>query len=247
VTVVVNPVLEGEKEAFKNVTANTPGNYTLTTSMDTVSKSQIYVYSIALTNTSVATATGVIIKDSLKDIPNLTYMDTATGCTWSAANVELTCNATIQPGETKVFSFRVKAAEGIANGDVISNTAKVTYTGGEPFDLTKDLTVSTVVGCNNTCTTNDECSTGLTCDSATSKCRLVACVAEDDCTCGVIVAQSPFTPTATGTVAPTKVVTTVVAEPTPETLTDAGILDFPGIAAFAGGLLLAIVGILLAL
>jgi len=246
VTEVVNPVLEGEKMAYKNVTANTPGSYALTTSMETVSKSQIYVYSIALTNISEATATGVVIKDSLKDIPNITFMDAVAGCTWSAANVELTCNATIQPDETKTFSFRVKASDGVVNGDIISNTAKVTYTGGDAFDLTKDLTVSTVVGCNHSCTTTEECSSGLTCDSATSKCRLVACVGEDDCVCGVVVTQSLSVPTATGTIAPTKVAA-VTAEPTPETLTDAGILDFPGIAAFGGGLLLAVVGILLAL
>lgn len=246
--VTEKPVLTGEKTAYKNVTANTPGKYTLTTLMETVSKSQIYVYSIALTNTSEATATGVVIKDSLKTIPNLTYMDTVTGCSWSAANVELTCNTTIQPDETKTFSFRVKASEAVANGDVISNTAKVTYTDGDAFDLTKDLTVSTLVGCNHSCTTNDECSSGLTCDSATSKCRLVACVAEEDCTCGVTVTQAAAIPTATRTIAPTRAATaTVAAEPTPETLTDAGILDFPGIAAFGGGLLLAVVGILLAL
>ena len=239
------PVLEGVKKAFKNDTANTAGKYTLTAEMSTVSKSQIYVYSVNITNTSEATATGVTIKDSLKDVPSLSFMDTVSGCTWSAANVELTCNTTIKPKETKTFSFRVKAIDGIVNGDVISNTAKVTYTGGEPFDLTKDLTVSTVVGCNHSCTTDEECATGLTCDTTTNKCRLAACLTEVDCTCGVV---SQSLPTATKTIAPTREATaTVTAQPTPETLTDAGILDFPGIAAFGGGLLLAIVGILLAL
>ena len=47
------------------------------------------------------------------------------------------------------------------------------------------------------------------------------------------------------TAAPTVAPTAVAAEPT--VLPETGILDFPGVAAFGGGLLLAIIGILLAL
>ena len=212
-----------------------------------MSKSQIYVYSISLTNTGTANATSVVIKDSLKDMP-VTFMDASAGCTWSATDTELTCNTTISPAETKKFNFRVKASEGVANGTVITNTGKVTFPGGT-LNLVKDLTVSTVVGCNNTCTTNAECATGLTCDTTTSKCRTAACLAEDDCTCvtttqTVVVTSAPTVsePTPTQTV-----VTVVTTTPTPTILPEAGIFDLPGIAAFGGGLLLAIVGILLAL
>ena len=48
---------------------------------------------------------------------------------------------------------------------------------------------------------------------------------------------------AAATTAPTK----AVAAATPTTLPETGILDLPGVAAFGGGLLLSIVGILLAL
>lgn len=236
-------VITGSKSAYKNVTANTPGVYSLTTLMDTVSKSQIYVYSIDLKNTSSSVATGVTIKDSLKDIATLTYMDTVPGCSYSTTEKEITCTTSIQPSETKTFSFRVKAADSIINGAVISNTAIVTYPGGN-LNLTKDLTVSTLVSCNHTCTVDAECSNGLTCNTTTNKCRLATCPTEEDCVCGVIATVTQAAPTTVKTVTPTKVAT---AAATPSTLPDAGILDVPGIFAFGGGLLLAIIGILLAL
>lgn len=235
--------LEGSKNAYLNVTSNTPGVYALTTPIDTVSKNQVYVYSIDIKNISDTVASVVVIKDSLKNM-DVVFKDTVSGCTWNATTVELTCNTSLQPGETKTFSFRVTANSGIANGDVITNKAIVTYTGGT-LELIKDLTVSTVVSCNNTCTTNAECSNGLTCDEATSKCRLATCLAEEDCVCAVAAATKAPVVTSKPTV--TRTVTEAVVKVTPETLTDAGILDLPGIAAFGGGLLLAVVGILLAL
>jgi hypothetical protein len=251
--------LEGSKKAYKNETANVAGTYTLTTEMDTVAKSQIYVYTIELTNNSDANATGVTIKDSLKNIASITFMDAVSGCAWSATDKELTCNTTVAVDETKKFSFRVKAGDGIANGDVITNKAIVTYDGGTQLDLIKDLTISTVVGCNNTCTTDAECSTGLTCDTTSKKCRKAACLTEDDCTCAIVTTPTATnTPTATLTATKTPTATTtlaatatpteqVVAAATPTILPETGIFDLPGIAAFGGGLLLAVVGILLAL
>jgi hypothetical protein len=50
--------------------------------------------------------------------------------------------------------------------------------------------------------------------------------------------------TATLTASPTRVAT---AAATPTILPETGIFDLPGIAAFGGGLLLAVIGILLAL
>lgn len=246
-------VLEGTKKAFKNVTSNTPGHYTLTTEMDAVSKSQIYVYSMDLKNTGDGVASSVVIKDPLADMP-VTFMDAVAGCTYNATDFILTCNTSINPGETKTFSFRVKADDAIANGTVITNTANVTYSDGS-LDLTKDLSVSTVVGCNHTCTTDEECTTGLVCDGTSGKCRKAACVVEEDCSCtvtGTITGTVTRTPTNTVTTTVTRVITsnpTLIAteEATPTELPASGILDLPGAAAFGGGLVLAVVGILLAL
>jgi len=238
-------VLQGIKTAYKNETANTVGRYTLTTEIETVAKSQIYVYSIVLTNDSDANATSVTIKDSLANVPEVTFMDAVSGCNFNATNKELTCNTTVNKDETKTFSFRVKAGDGIVNGEVITNTAIVTYDGGDQLELVKDLPISTVVDCNHTCTTDEECSGGLVCSS--NKCRNTACVNEDDCTCNIIITTTKaptVTKTTTVTATPTE---KVVAEATPTILPETGIFDLPGIAAFGGGLILAVVGILLAL
>lgn len=239
--------LKGSKTAYKNEVANIPGKYTLTTEIETVAKSQIYVYSIVLTNDSDVNATGVTIKDSLANVPSVTFMDTVSGCSFNATSKELTCNTTVNKDETKTFSFRVKAVDGIINGEIISNTAMVTYDGGDRLELVKDLPISTVVGCNHTCTTDEECSTGLTCDTTTSKCRKSACLSEDDCTCNIVI-TSTIAPTVTKTTTVTATPTEkVVVEATPTVLPETGIFDLPGIAAFGGGLVLAVVGILLAL
>ncbi len=235
-------VLTGTKTAYKDVSTNTPGNYALATEMATVSKGQTYVYTMTLTNSSTTQATGVSVKDSLASLAMLTFVDTVNGCTWDNSALMLTCNTSIDPNQSKTFSLRVRASAGIANGDIISNTANVTYN-GNPLALTKDLTVSTVVGCNNTCTTSDECSTGLVCDTTTSTCRKQACTSEDDCTCAVAIIPTATRAIATATAVVTAAPTTV----TPTVLPETGVLDIPGVAAFGGGLFMAVVGILLAL
>ena len=104
-----------------------------------------------------------------------------------------------------------------------------------------DLAISTVVGCNNTCTADSECVAGLSCDPSTDKCRRPTCSEASNCNCPVAPTEEPTAPPARATyVAQQRTVQ-------PTVLPETGILDFPGIAAFGGGLLLAIVGILLAL
>lgn len=236
----MSSTLTGSKTAYKDVTGNTAGSYTLTTEMTTVSKSQTFVYSISIKNSSDVTASGVVIKDTLKDKP-ISFVDAVAGCTWNATDVELTCvSSTIKPGETKTFNYRVKTSDGIANGETVTNSAKATYN-GETISFSKSMAVSSVVSCNHTCTTDTECSGGLKCDTTTKKCRNTVCLAEDDCTCAIAVTRAP---TAIKTIAPTKIAT---VSATPSELPNSGILDLPGVAAFGGGLLLAVVGILLAL
>jgi hypothetical protein len=99
----------------------------------------------------------------------------------------------------------------------------------------------TIVDCNYKCNSDDNCSSGLICDSDSGRCRKPACSDEKDCSC----------PKARKTDAPTREITTrrtttrTAAQPT--VLKEAGILDFPGAAVFGSGLLLTIIGILLAL
>lgn len=97
----------------------------------------------------------------------------------------------------------------------------------------------TIVDCNKRCNSDDNCSTGLFCDSESGRCRKATCSDEKDCSC-----PKPRT-----TDAPTREITRTttrsVAQPT--VLKEAGILDFPGAAVFGSGLLLTVIGILLAL
>ena len=240
--------LKTQKQAYKNEVSNTPGKYSLTTQIDTVSKSQIYVYAIILNNISDVLASDVVVTDSLKNLP-ITFMDADPECSYSATDVKVTCKTTINPGITKSVSFRVKASNDIVNGEVISNTISVSNQGVVLADLVNDLAVSSVVGCNHTCTASEECIAGLTCDTTTNKCRKAACLTNDNCICPTatptrITTQQPTVTRDITTIAPTKDVTVAA---TPTILPETGILDLPGVAAFGGGLILAVVGILLAL
>ncbi len=233
------------KKSYKNESSDTPASYT---EINSVAKNQTFIYAILIENKDTVSATGVNITDTLngehQDI--LTFVSAQTGCTYAATDKKITCaNVTIPAGQTKQFNIRVKVGEGAVNGDIIKNTV-VAAVSGTDITATNEVTVSTIVACNHTCTTDTECGTGLTCDTTTSKCRNATCASEDTCSCPVTRVIVTATP------APTRVVTAApgvdiveVAQPT--VLPETGILDFPGVAAFGGGLLLAVVGILLAL
>ncbi len=242
------------------------GSYAYTTEIDTVAKNQTFLYAISIENKGLVDATGVSITDTLngEHQDELTFMDASSGCTYSSSDKMVTCSGlTVKAGETVTYAFKVKVSGDAVNGEMIKNTSLVSVAGTTiSTSATRDLTISTVVGCNHTCTDDSECSSGLICDTSTNKCRKGACVAEDTCSCPVVravTARPTARPTLAATAAPTQAVTeigiteaplptqrpVVVAEPT--ILPETGILDFPGVAAFGGGLMLAIVGILLAL
>ena len=248
------------KIAYRNEDLSTSRSYEYETAIDTVSKDQTFIYAIYLLNNGEVSVGNIVLTDTLDGDhqDDLTYLDANSGCTFSQSNKKVTCSGiSIPAGERVVYAFRVKVNSGAVNGDIIKNTA-IAVIGDTSISDDYSVTVSTVVGCNNTCTTDTECSTGLVCDTASSKCRKEACSEDDTCVCpsAVAITEAPTAePTAVRTVAPVRVATEAPAgaagvaagavEPT--ILPETGILDFPGVAAFGGGLLLAIVGILLAL
>jgi uncharacterized repeat protein (TIGR01451 family) len=249
---VALPKLTAVKNAYKDNSNNTVGVYQLTDSINTVSKNQTFVYSIEMQNVGTGTASGVTITDPLTGLAQdqLTFVDKDPRCDWAAADKLLTCHIDIQPGAIGRIAFRTKVSDGIANGTIIKNVGKV-VSKGQDLTVNKDLTVSTVVGCNNTCTSQAECQTGYVCDTTSTKCRLAACLSTESCVCPAAVTEAPTKaptaaptakPTKETTIAPTKVVTAAPAE-----LPSSGILDIPGVAAFGGGLVLAVIGLLLAL
>jgi len=249
--------LEVTKKAYKYV----GGTYAYTTEIDTVAKNQTFIYAISIENFGEIDATNVNITDTLngEKQDQLTFVDAKSGCTYSASERKVKCDGlTVKAGEKGVYAFKVKVAGGAVNGDIIKNVAIVNAVGTD-ITAANELTISTVVGCDHTCTGDSECNTGLVCDTGSSKCRLATNLESD--TCSAPMAARPTStprPTTIRTPAPTRVVGEVeITEaplPTerpvaaaPTALPEAGILDFPGVAAFGGGLLLAIIGILLAL
>ena len=235
------------------------GTYAYTTEIESVSKNQSFLYAAVIKNEGAIDATGVNITDTLngENQDQLTFVDAKSGCTYSPTDRKVSCsNLTLKAGEEVTYAFKVKVGADAVNGDIIKNTVFVEVN-GENLSATKDLTISTIVGCNHTCTGDTECSDGLVCDGTTGKCRKGTCAEEDNCLCPQVTAEPTARPTARTTAEPTArptegeaeapvvVPTAVAGQPT--VLPEAGILDFPGVAAFGGGLMLAIIGILLAL
>lgn len=238
----LEPDLKIEKRAYEDESTNKAGDYDMNYEVDKVSKNQVIVYAFEITNDGDVNATDIKIKDILKGDNRelLTYMDGDNECSYASSSRTVTCDGMdLKPGESGVYAFRVKVSDSAINGDTIKNVGEVSYKdmpSGNEIDSSNELTISTVVGCNHVCTSDDECSGGLTCDSGSNKCRKPACADASSCNCPVERAA---------TAEPTRRVAT--ARPEPTELVEAGILDFPGVAAFGGGLLLAVVGILLAL
>lgn len=120
-----------------------------------------------------------------------------------------------------------------------------------------DCVPSGVITCDPDCPTacGKAASTITTCTDSCGTKVSKECPATEDCTTEVevtrevtrtvtVVVTRTVTPSATLTIAPTR---TASIAATPTVLPEAGIFDLPGVIAFGGGLLLAVVGILLAL
>ena len=246
---VKNPNITAVKKAYRDNTNNTANNYQLTEEINSVAKNQTFVYSIDVQNTGNAVATGVVITDPLtgQNQDKLTFIDKVDACTWSAADKLVSCNLTIQPRSSARIAFRTKVSDTVANGDVIKNIGHVVL-GSQDITVTKDLNVSTLVGCSNTCSSDSECSNGYVCDTGSSMCRNKNCVIETSCVCPAVVTEAPTTAAPRViTARPTRVVTERVATAAPEALPETGALSLPGVGVFGGGLLLTVIGILFAL
>ncbi len=238
------PDLFVEKRAFEDEEDNKAGEYNLDDEIDTVSKEQVFVYAFDVYNAGDGEAKNIEISDTLKGNNQelLTYVDGDSRCKYTSSTRKVVCSGmNLESEEDDVYAFRVKVSDSAINGETIRNVGIVTYEDmpddGET-EASLELDISTVVSCNHNCTSDAECSSGLTCDPDVNKCRKAACLESSNCVCPL--------PSREPTEAPTKKAT-VTAKPQPTALPEAGILDLPGVAAFGGGLLLAIIGILLAL
>lgn len=194
--------------------------------------------------TSVVATTTITTTTTIR--PTVTTTPTATPTATITVTVTATPSATITVKPTvAVCNESCTKDDDCANGlfcDSESNKCRKSECSSEKDCSCPEVTPEpTIVGCNYKCKTDDNCSGGLICDSDSGRCRKAVCSDEKDCSC----------PKPHKTDAPTREATTrrtttrIVAQPT--VLKEAGILDLPGVAVFGSGLILTVIGILLAL
>ncbi len=264
--------LSVQTKVYQDDARNKEGVYFTDKEITKASKGQILVYTIEVKNSGQGGAKNVRVTDTLtgQNQTLLTFVDSESKCKFDFPAKRLTCDIENIPYRgSENLKFRVRIAETALNGKVIRNTAKAVYSSRTKEDSV-DLLVSSIVTCNEFCTSDSECSAGLACDVFSSKCRKAACSKDTSCSC--------ISPTATVTTRPTSTLTTTIttkatATPTEaqfpelseatvttkqltttpveiteeESLPEAGIFDLPQKAIFGGGIILAIIGLFLAL
>jgi len=218
----------------------------------TVGPNKEMIYKVKVTNTGNGDLTNVKVDDVLngENQSGMTYVSSSTNCTNDSATRKVSCTiASLLKNETKEIAFKVRVQANAANGQVIKNLAVAT-SGEVSAECRSDITVNGIVSCNDTCTSDNQCSGSLKCRSG--KCRNDSCAGESDCSCITTTVTTTVTTTGTPTATTTRRVTTTPtrsasASATPITLPDSGVFNLPGAAAFGTGLLLTVLGILFAL
>lgn len=258
------PDLSIVTNAFLDDTRNKPGVYFTDKKTTKVSRDQFYVYTMEVKNQGTGSAKDFVISDTLtgQNQSLIAFIDGEERCNFDSPKKKLSCEVdTLKPNETIKLRFRVKVAQLALNGKVIRNTAKVNYN-NKTKEGSVEVLVSSIVSCNENCTSDSECVAGLACDVFSDKCRKPACSQSTSCSC-TPTATVTKKPTATATIKPTSSQvdfpdsslatpssSIALAEETLEdadTLPETGIFDFPQTAVFGGGILLAILGLFLAL
>lgn len=207
--------------AYRNESINTSGQYHLAKEIKTATRNQILVYAMEITNSGEGTAFNVNITDALTG-PNqnqLIFMDAEQGCTYSSGNRTISCNnITLGAGAVRKFSFRVRVGSKAINGRIIRNTAKVSYGGGTRESST-ELLISSKVGCNEYCTVDAECISGLKCDSQADRCRKPICLTASSCICPTPVSITTLAIKTSPTATPASMITATPI-PTPTLMTE---------------------------
>lgn len=264
-TKVCNPDLSISKKVYGDDTRNTDGTYYIGETISKIARGETLVYGLEIKNNGEGKAKNVIVTDVLtgQNQNLLTFLDSESKCTFDYPSKKLTCTIDNMDSEgVENIKFRAKVAQTAMNGKVIRNTVKVTYA-NKVKQASVDVLVSSVVNCNEYCSSDSECLTGLACDVFTNKCRRPSCSQSSTCICPTPTATATIRPTATPTeeivdfpessqTTPNIVTTTPVmvaeeAAPTAAYLPETGILDMQQTTIFGGGIILAILGLFLAL
>lgn len=255
---------------------NTEGTYYTDKEITKVSRGQLMVYTIDIKNSGEGGAKKVVVTDVLtgQNQNLLSFVDSESKCKYNSATKKITCEIDSIPYKgAEKLKFRVRVGQTSLNGKIIRNTARVSYGSRSKEDTTETL-VSSIVTCNEICTNDSECVAGLACDVLSGKCRKPTCISSTTCGCttanaNVTATKTPTTtpratvtvlpdadeedlPTVTATKTPTKTVTIIDEIDAGEqdggnSLPASGIFDLPQGTIIGGGILLAIIGLFLAL
>lgn len=242
-----------ELQAYEDDATNRAGSYKLKNLIDKVSKDQTFVYSFEMINNGDKKAETIAVKGTIggENQSLISFVDSDSRCAFDAAMKTITCSGmNLESGETGNYTLRVKVSGSAVNGESLVSFGAITYGGSTTTQETElAMVVSTIVGCNHTCNSDSECIAGLSCDLGVNKCRKPACAESESCNCAVASNESgtDIVYVGGGSGGTTAGGQNGTRRPLPTTLPETGILDFPGVAAFGGGLLLAIIGILFAL
>lgn len=264
------PDLEVTTKTYNDDSRNTEGNYYTDKEITKISRGEIMIYTMEVKNVGEGGAKNVVISDTLvgQNQNLLSFVDSENKCKFDFATKRLTCNIDLIPyrGAEKI-KFRVKVSETALNGKIIRNTMRVVY-GNKTKEDTVETLVSSVVECNEVCSNDSECSSGLACDVISGKCRRPSCTSSTTCTCtstpkitaeitssptvGLLPETEEETPSLTTTKKPTATLTDryvadVEAGEENSSLPSTGILDLPQGGLLGGGVVLILIGILLAL
>ncbi len=255
---------------------NKEGVYFTDKEITKVSRGQIIVYAIEVKNRGEGAAKKVVISDALvgQNQELLTFVDSESKCKFNFTTKKLTCEIDKIPhNSAENIKFRVRVSQTALNGKVIRNSAKASYSGGSK-EASINTVVSSIVTCNETCTNDTECSAGLACDVISNKCRKPTCISSSTCSCAT--ANTTVAPTATPTTTSTPTISTLpdtaedditltlTATKTPtkdiamvddieagseeeDSLPESGIFDLSQGTILGGGIILAIIGLFLAL
>lgn len=258
-------------KTYADDTRNTEGNYFIDKEISKISRGQIMVYTVDIKNSGEGGAKKVVVSNTLNGQNQnlLSFVDSESKCKYDSASKKITCEIESIPyrGAEKL-KFRVRVGQTALNGKIIRNSARVTY-GTRTKEDTVETLVSSIVACNEACTNDTECSAGLACDVLSGKCRRPTCISSTTCGCTTPTVTATMTPTVTVigipdadggeeesmdlvTNTPTRAVAMVDeidagANEEEDYLPASGIFDLPQGTILGGGIILAIIGLFLAL
>lgn len=260
------PELDIQVKAYRNKEKTSGGDFQFGETIYNAERGQEFLYAMEIKNTGNGRGSNLVLTDTLtgQNQDLIVFLEADKRCNFDHTTKTVRCQISkLEPGAKEQYGFKVRVDDKATNGRIIRNTAKLLY-GGKTKDSSVTVALSSVVDCNERCSSNKECSKGLACDSSSSKCRKPICTKETSCACPVVTPKLTATPTRIPTevvpteAAPTEIVVdeaevtkevtdALTSSPVQEELPETGILDLPGAVTFGGGLVLAVLGILLAL